>query len=386
MHFQLTECIFFCFMTKADLTKYLEDWAPPGAAWEKDNVGLQVGSRGQKIKNIMLCLELNEAILKQAIQKNCNFIFTHHPLIFQPIKRLDFQNDSKAKLIQQLIQNNITVYSAHTNLDFTKDGVSFELAKALKLNNIKFLSNEEANQYKIIVFVPENNLETVSKAVFSAGAGIIGEYKNCSFRTNGHGTFKGSEKANPTIGKKNNFEVVEEVRFEFIVNAWKLKSVISALMQSHPYEEPAYDIIPLKNKNVNYGFGAIGILEKALSRKVFLAHVKKSLKLDSFRYCEGNSKIIQTVAVCGGAGSDLVSAAVAQKADAFITADIKYHLFQDTADKILLIDAGHYETEIPVMNIVKEKIEKFLGSNKEIKVLKYMGSTNPVKFYKQNGV
>ena len=374
------------FMTIADLTKYLEDWAPPGAAWEKDNVGLQVGSGGQKIKNIMLCLELNEQVIKQAIQKKCNFIFTHHPLIFQPLKRLDIQNDSKAKLIHQLIKNNITLYSAHTNLDFTKDGVSFQLAKALKLNDIRFLDNEEANQFKVAVFVPSDNLGKVSEAVFNAGAGIIGEYENCSFRLKGQGTFKGSAKTNPAVGRKNNLEIVDEVRLEFLVNSWNLRKVIPALLKAHPYEEPAYDIYPLKNKNVNYGYGAIGEFAKPLSIKEFFTYIKRNLNLHSFRYCEGSSQTIKNVAVCGGSGSDLIGQAIAHKADAFITADIKYHPFQDAAGKILLIDAGHYETEIVVLGAVQDKLVKFLSDEREIKVFKYSGSTNPVKFFKQYGV
>jgi putative NIF3 family GTP cyclohydrolase 1 type 2 len=158
------------------------------------------------------------------------------------------------------------------------------------------------------------------------------------------------------------------------------------MLKVHPYEEPAYDIYPLKNKNVNFGYGAIGEFEKQMTARDFLTHVKKSLRLDSFRYCQGKSKIIKTVAVCGGSGSELISSAIAKNADAFITADIKYHPFQDALGNILLIDAGHYETEIPVMNIVKNKLEKFLSPQRKIKVLKYSGTTNPVKFYKQNGV
>ena len=168
-------------MIVADLIKYLEDWAPPGAAWERDNVGLQVGSGAEKVRNLMLCLELTDEVLLEARQKKCNFIFTHHPLIFNPIKKLDTEKDSTAKLIELLIKNNITLYSAHTNLDFARDGVSFELARMLKLKNISFLENEEGNQYKIALFVPHDALENVTTAMFNAGAGVIGEYEKCSF-------------------------------------------------------------------------------------------------------------------------------------------------------------------------------------------------------------
>lgn len=370
-------------MIVGELTKYLEDWAPPGAAWEKDNVGLQIGSRGETIKNIMLCLELDDEVLKEALQNKCNFIFTHHPLIFKPIKRLDTQKDSKAQLIEKIIKNNVTVYSAHTNLDFTKEGVSFELAKTLKLKNIRFLELEEGNQFKVVVFVPQKSLDKVAHAVFGAGGGKIGEYENCSFRLNGEGTFKGSEKSNPTIGKKNVFENVNEVRFEFLVDSWKIKNVIAALIKTHPYEEPAYDVYPLRNKNVNYGAGAIGDLEKEMGEKEFLSFVSKALKTKAIKYCHGKKNSIRKVAVCGGSGAELLNTAIESDADAFVTADLKYHSYHDAVNKILLIDAGHYETEIVVMNFVQHKMKKFISVNSKIKVLKYTGTTNPVKFYKQ---
>ncbi len=372
-------------MTAADLTKYLEDWAPPGSAWERDNVGLQIGSGAGKIKNILLCLELNEKVLNEALQKNCNFIFTHHPLIFNPIKRLDTEKDSQARLIEAIIKNNLIVYSAHTNLDFTKDGVSFELARILKLKNIRFLENEESNQFKVVIYVPADNVEDISTAIFDAGAGLIGEYNSCSFRTNGTGTFKGSKNSNPVIGKKELLETVDEIRLEAIVDAWNLKKVLNAISKNHPYEEPAFDVIPLKNKNVNYGAGAIGELDIEMTEKVFLSHVAKCLRIKNFKYSDGRGKKIKKVAVCGGSGSELLKIAISSGADAFITADIKYHTYHDAQDRILLIDAGHFETEIFAMNSVEKKIKKFLDDELEdrIKVFQYSGSTNPIKFYKQ---
>lgn len=370
-------------MIIGDLTKHLEDWAPPGAAWEKDNVGLQIGSSGQQLKNIMLCLELDDGVLKEALNKKCNFIFTHHPLIFSPLKRLDFETGKQSRLIQKIIRHELNVYSAHTNLDFTKDGVSFELAKILKLTNLRFLEPQEDNQFKVTVFVPAAALEKVAGAVFNAGGGIIGEYKNCSFRSSGEGTFTGSRKSNPAIGKINKFEKIVETRLEFLVNSWKLKGVITALRKSHPYEEPAYDIYPLKNKNADFGAGVIGELEKEITGKRFLIHTGKMLKLKSFKYCNGSTGPVKRVAVCGGAGSDLLKAALAARADAFITADVKYHSYHDAAGRILLIDAGHYETEIHVLNAVALKIRNYISNEKEIKVLKYSGNTNPVKFFKQ---
>lgn len=372
-------------MIICDLTKYLEDWAPPGAAWDRDNVGLQVGSQAERLKNILLCLELDEEVLKEAIQKSCNLIFTHHPLIFNPIKRLDTEKNQQAQLIEKLLKNNITLYSAHTNLDFTKDGVSFELAHALRLKNIKFLENEESSQLKVVVFVPAERVDEIANVMFLAGAGRIGEYEACSFRLNGEGTFRGSGKSNPAVGKKEQLETVSEVRIEVLVDSWNLNKVLGAMLKVHPYEEPAYDVYPLKNKNTNYGAGAIGELDAEMNEKNFLFHVSKSLKIKNFKYSNGRNKKIKKVAVCGGAGADLLSKAISSCADAFITADVKYHSYQDAKGKILFIDAGHFETEIFSLNAVERKIKKFLEEELEdrVKVFKYSGTTNPVKFYKQ---
>jgi len=369
-------------MQGREIIKYLEEWAPPGAAWENDNVGLQVGTEKGEIKNILLALELNEKVLSQALKKNCNFIFTHHPFIYNPIKKLDFDKDPKAALIKKLIKNNITLYSAHTNLDFTKDGVSFELAKLLKLQNIDFLVNEESNQYKLVVFVPWEDEDKVADAIFSAGGGVIGEYSKCSYRLDGEGTFEGSDLSNPKIGKKKNFESVDEVRLEVLVHSWKIENVIQAMLKAHPYDEPAYDIYVLKNKNSNFGYGAIGVLKNEMKVDEFLSHVSNTLKTKSLKFTNGKKSKIKKIAACGGSCADLVKNAIAAKADAFITADIKYHTFQDAEDKILLVDAGHYETEIPIMNLIKKKIEKFIFTeNGSVKVFNYSGSTNPVRIY-----
>lgn len=386
MHFNIWGA-FFLYMEVIEFIKYFEKWAPPGAAWDKDNVGLQIGSPKTKITSILLALELNKKVIKEALNKNCNFIFTHHPFIFKPIKNLNFSSDEKSQIIKELIKNDITVYSAHTNLDFTKGGVSFKLAEMLNLKNIKFLELEEENQYKIAVYVPNKSLDSVADSMFENGAGKIGEYENCSFRSLGEGTFKGSELSNPNVGIKNNFEKVQETRLEVLVDKWNLNKVLNAMINAHPYEEPVYDVYVLKNKNINYGFGAIGELEKSMNESEFLGHVCKSLKTQNLRLTKGKSSKITKVAVCGGSGSDLLFSAISQQADAFITADVKYHTFQDAEEKILLVDAGHYETEIHSLDEVKKRIDKFVRENKyNIKVYKYSKSTNPISFYNYTGV
>ena len=372
--------VFFDMKCKKIL-EYFEHWAPAANAWERDNVGLQVGNENSSIKNILLSLDLNNKVVDEAIKRNCNLIITHHPFLFHPIKNINTTIDTRSIIIEKLLKKDINVFSAHTNLDFTKDGVSFQLAKAIGLKDIQFLKNLKNDQFKLVVFVPDKNLEKVAEAIHNAGGGVIGEYSNCGFRMNGTGTFKGSADSNPAIGKKNMLEKVEETRLEVLVSKSDLSKVISSMVKAHPYEEVAYDIYPLKNDNVNFGFGAIGEFEKGMNTQQFFKTLSKNLKLKNFRYTTGKSNSVKKVAVCGGSCSELVDEAISSGADAFVTADLKYHTFQDAEGKIFLIDAGHYETEAPVLIEIKKRLEKDLIGNKSIKVFKYSGSTNPVLFY-----
>lgn len=368
-------------MTALEVFNYIENWAPKEVAWQKDNVGLQIGSKKEQVKNILIALEITESVVKQAVSKNCNLIITHHPFLFHSLKKIETQS-SQGKIISDLIKNNITVYSAHTNLDFTKGGVSFILAEKLGIQNISFLTNEEGKLLKLSLFVPVSNYKEVLNAMFSAGAGRISEYENCSFRTTGIGTFQGSEKTNPTIGKPGSFEEVEEIKIEVIVNNWSLSNVLKALKEVHPYEEVAYDVYSLMNEHTSYGAGAIGTLPNPMTQEHFLNHISSSLNIKNFRFTNGNKKLIKNVAVCGGSGSDLLSIALNKNADAFITADIKYHTFHDAWNNILLVDAGHYETERFIIDELQKRISNFIKiNNSNIKIFKYNGSTNPVRFF-----
>jgi hypothetical protein len=229
--------------------------------------------------------------------------------------------------------------------------------------------------------VPEDNVEKVSSAIHHSGGGIIGNYSNCSFRIKGTGTFKGAEQTNPAIGTKGKLESVDEIRLEVIVDNWKLPEVIIAMKSAHPYEEVAYDLYPLKNEHSNYGIGAIGELKKPMIKNDFLELVSNKLSAKNLRYSNGKKGNIKRVAVCGGSCSDLLNKASELNADAFITADVKYHSFQDAEGKILFIDAGHYETEIHSIDEIQKRLELILHKEKRIKVYKYSGSTNPIIFY-----
>jgi dinuclear metal center YbgI/SA1388 family protein len=380
MHFPIKEVHFF-YMKCIEIIKNIEYWAPKEIAWQKDNVGLQIGDTDKQIKNILLCLEVNDNVVQEALKNNCNFIISHHPFFFSPIKKIDITNDRKSQLIQKIIKHDIILYSAHTNLDYTMDGVSYKLAEKLELQNINFLLNLNSNQYKLSVFVPENSCDKVADAIFNAGGGIIGNYSSCSFRTKGFGTYKGSGKTIPAIGKKEESIYIEEVKLEILVDHWKLDTILSELKKVHPYEEIAYDLILLDNPNVNYGIGSVGYLPKDYKPKDFLNLVADKLAIKNFRYTTGKSNLIRKVAVCGGSGSEYFHNAVNKNCDAFITADIKYHTFQDAEKEIFLIDAGHYETEIFSLNEIKKRIVFTLNPKKNIKVYLYSGSTNPVIFY-----
>jgi len=368
-----------------ELIKYYESQVPKGSAWEKDNVGLMVGNLKTDITNIFLCLELTKEALTEAIKKNCNLIITHHPLIFYPISKID-TSSRLGELISVVIKNDITVYSSHTNLDFAKGGVSFELAEQLQLKQLKFLSLISKNQRKIAVFVPDNYIDTVAEAVFEEGGGILGDYEECGFKASGKGMFKGNENTNPKAGEKNKFQTVNEIKFEFVFNSWDTDKIIAAMLKVHPYEHPVYDIYSLENKNVNFGAGVIGTLENPLATEDFLKHITENLGISTVKYCNGKNKTIKTVAVCGGSGSDLLNAALSEGADAFITADVKYHTYHDATDNILLIDAGHYETEIFGLKAIKRHLSKFMDKREsEVEIYFYEGSTNPAKFYNNLG-
>jgi dinuclear metal center YbgI/SA1388 family protein len=364
-----------------EIIKNIENWAPKEIAWQKDNVGLQIGDTDKRIKNILLCLEVNENVVEEALKYKCNLIISHHPLFFSPVKNIDIANDRKSRLINKLIKHDIILYSAHTNLDYTKDGVSFQLAKRLGLQNINFLINLKSNQYKFSVFVPEYASDKVAETIFNSGGGIIGEYSRCSFRTKGKGTFKGSEKTHPVLGEKERLMLVDEIKLEVIIDRWKLNTVLSEIKKVHPYEEIAYDLIPIDNLNFNYGVGSVGYLPKDYNLKDFLSYISHKLMINNFLYANGKKKIIRKVAVCGGSGSEYFHDAISKNCDAYITADIKYHTFQDAEQEILLIDAGHYETEIFSLNEIKKRIVYQLNNKNNINVYLYSGSTNPVIFY-----
>ena len=351
-------------MTVRTIALFLEQWAPKELAWEKDNNGLQVGNMDDDVRRIILALDVTENVVQEAIAQKAELIISHHPLIFRPLKSVT-GHDRVGQLVRKLVQHNIALYSAHTNLDFTKNGVSITLAEKLELTNIEFLVPLKPMHKKIVVFVPQKLFETVMQAMSNAGAGVIGNYSYCSFHSEGTGTFLGNGDSSPFAGKKGQLESTDEMRLEMIVPQWKLAKVIDAMKSAHPYEEVAFDIYPLENTMSESGMGDIGNCKTAMTRNDFLQHIKEKIGIKYIRYTEGASKTIERVAVCGGSGTEFLSAAITQKADAFVTADISYHFFHDAEKNICLVDAGHFETEFPILEKISSVLQQMCVQQQE---------------------
>lgn len=344
----------------------MEQLAPSFLAESWDNVGLQIGNKEKEIKKVMISLEINNKIVDEAISKNVDMIITHHPLIFKPMKRIDY-SDPIGEIINKLVKNDINLYSAHTNLDISIGGTNDYIGKLLNLHDLRPLTiTYNKKYYKLVVFVPEENIDELREAISLAGAGHIGNYSHCTFQTLGTGTFKPLEGSNPYVGSFNNLEKVKEYRIETIVPANRLAQVINAMLKAHPYEEVVYDIFPLENKFESLGFGRIGYLETPISLKDLASELKIKLKADIVKLIGSEFKQVKKIAICTGSGSEFIKAAYKNKCDCYITGDIKYHDAQYALELGLsIIDAGHFETE----NIICKPIKDYLLN--EIKIKNY---------------
>jgi len=368
-------------MILADIEDFFEEWAPRWTAWERDNVGIQVGHRSRKVSKLVVALDVTPEIVKEAVAAKADLIVTHHPLLFRPPSSIT-DSDPVGKLVLSLAEKRIALFSAHTNLDSAAGGVSFALAHALGIAKPAFLVPLKDTMVKIAVFVPEQHSDAVAAAMARSGAGVIGEYQSCSFRVSGKGTFRGSERSTPTIGKPLRLEEVDEVRLEMIVPRPRITAVVEAMKAAHPYEEVAYDLYTLENGNPNVGMGAIGNLPKPMTFRSFLVHVKRSLRASSLRFSGMTGQTVKRVAVCGGSGSELLEDAIRAKANVLVTADVRYHGFQAANGQIALVDAGHYETEHVVLNPIADRLRawaKTRGENLVVTITKK--STNPIHYF-----
>lgn len=331
----------------AAIISYLEQFAPRSLAEDWDNVGLLLGDRASKIDKILTCLTITPEVVQEAIKLNAGLIVTHHPILFRSVKRLTTDNPD-GRMLLALIQAGIAVYSPHTAFDNTQDGINEMLAQRLGLINVEPLRNSPAPSHcKIVVFVPESDLSSVSNAMFKAGAGHIGEYSECSFRIQGTGTFHGSESTNPTIGTKGQREEVAEQRLELICPERRVDAVLKAMIQAHSYEEPAYDVYPLRSgQDTTMGSGRKGILAESMTLADLTDRLKQSLKCGPIQVVGDVSETVETVAIVCGAGGEMLSDAIRARVDVFLTGEMRFHDYlRAKTEKVALCLPGHYATE-----------------------------------------
>ncbi len=363
-------------MTVREVIKVLETYAPLTFQESYDNAGLQVGHWEDEIQSILLCVDVTEEVIAEAITKNCNLIISHHPLIFSGIKSI-IGSTFVEKVIEKAIKHSINIYSVHTNIDIVWGGVNIHAAWMLGLQGVEVLRPLKNHLFKVVTFVPVEFAERVRQSMFDAGAGNIGNYDSCSFNIEGQGTFRGNAESKPFVGEPLKLHLESEIRVETICTRHILSQVISNMLKAHPYEEPAYDIYPLENKYLRAGLGVVGNLENEIDTLTFLHNVKKIFNIPFLKYTKIIKNKTLRVAFCGGSGSELINDAIRVGADIFISADFKYHQFFNANNQITLVDIGHYESEQHVKEIfyqiLRKNFSNFAIHFSEIK-------TNPVNY------
>lgn len=346
------------------IIEMFERFAPKKYAMDGDPVGLLVGTLNKKVSRVLIALDVLENVVDEAIEKKAELIIAHHPVIFRPIKRLSL-DEPGGRLIEKLIKNDIAVYAAHTNLDVAKGGVNDLLADTLQLRNTSVLVPTYEEKFKkLAVFVPVEQASDVLAALGSAGAGFIGDYSHCSFSTPGTGRFLPGDAANPFIGEKGKLEEVSEIKIETVYPESLEKKVVSAMIKTHPYEEPAYDLYPLSLKGEELGLGRIGELPEEMTLKEFASHVKKALNVEGVRVIGDLGSLIKKVAVLGGDGNKYYQHAKRKGADVYVTGDFYYHTGHDAMNIGLnIVDPGHHMEKVMKKGVAKvlEQHAKQLG-------------------------
>ena len=363
-------------MKISDLTSYIQNIAPLSLQEDYDNAGLLVGDPSWECTGILCTLDVTEEVVDEAIRKKCNCIVAHHPLIFRGLKRIT-GNTHVERTVIAAIKNDVAVYAAHTNLDNIITGVNGKIAGKLGLKNPRVLDPKASVLQKLFTFVPAAELDKVRDALFEAGAGDISRYSECSFTHPGTGTFKPGEGTDPYTGTLGVRQNEDEIKLEVILPVYRRNAVLQALFRAHPYEEVAYDLVNLENEHVGTGAGLIGEIEPVTEEEL-LTILNVNFNNATIRHTPLTGKKIKRVAVCGGAGSFLISKALNVEADAFITADVKYHEFFEAEGRMLLCDIGHYESEQFTIDLFIELLEQKFPT---FAVLKSEVRTNPVHYF-----
>jgi dinuclear metal center YbgI/SA1388 family protein len=364
-------------MKLSHLTTYLESLAPLAYQEDYDNAGLIVGSPDQEIYQALISLDCTEAIVDEAITTKCQVIISHHPIVFKGLKKFNGKTYIE-RVVEKAIRNNIAIYAIHTNLDNMMTGVNAKICETLGLENCRILAPKQAILKKLVTYVPNSHAEQVRNALFNAGAGNIGNYRETSFNAEGSGTFKGNEDSNPYVGEPGIRHTENEIRIETVYPVNLESKVIMALVLAHPYEEVAYDLYHLTNQHQQVGAGMIGELEEPIDEEEFLFDVKEKMRAKVIRHTQFIGKPVKTVAVCGGAGGFLLKHAIAAGADVFITADYKYHEFFDAEGKLMIVDIGHFESEQFTQQLLYDMIHKKFGS---LSLRLTEINTNPVRYF-----
>ena len=361
-----------------EISNYLDTRVPLAFQEEYDNCGLLIGDKDVKINSVLICIDCTEEVLDEAIANHHQLIITHHPIIFQGIKKITGENYVE-KVIQKAIKYNIAIYAMHTNLDNIYGGVSFQIANKLALENARILKPKTNLLTTLSVYCPKSYTEKVKAALFSSGAGRVGEfYDQCAFVSSGLGSFRPLEGAKPFAGSIGKESLFNEDAIEVIFYSYLKPKILFALNEAHPYEEVAYTCNEIDTSSP-CGSGVIGGLEKEMTLTKFLTYVQKKMNTTVIRYTPlENKRKIKRVAVCGGSGSFLLEDAIRNEADVFITSDFKYHDFFDANNQISIFDIGHYESEYftqhLIFDIVKEKFSKLAVHLTTV-------CTNPILYY-----
>ncbi|MBP5687674.1 MAG: Nif3-like dinuclear metal center hexameric protein [Muribaculaceae bacterium] len=343
-------------MKVKEITDAIEAVAPLYLQESWDNSGMQVGDQDSEVTGVVLCTDVREEIVDEAIERGANMIISHHPLLFRGLKKI-VGRSYQERIVAKAIKNDITIYCAHTNMDSAVGGVNFKMAEKLGMTGVRVLDPQQGTQRKIVVFVPTEAVAMVEKAMCDAGAGRLGNYDNCTYSMNGEGHYRALDGAEPWAGKVGEKHSEPEVRLEVLVHKALCGRVVAAMIKAHPYEEPAFDIIALENGDKYAGLGVIGDVEPQDARG-FLEKVKNAFEVEAVRYSGNLDRQVRRVAMCGGAGADFIGLAMSQGADVYITGDMKYHEFQGNEERIILADIGHYESEHYTKEIFYDIISK----------------------------
>ena len=364
-------------MTIKDVTTFLEQKFPLYLQEDFDNCGVQCGDVRQEITGAMVCFEMSEQVIDEAIEKGCNLVISHHPLMLKRGICKIVPTDRVGAMICKALAHNMVLYSMHTNIDSGEGGGNDAFAEKLGLQDVKVLVPHKGLSRKLVVFVPTDHAEKLKSVLFAVGCGVQGLYDSCAYTMSGTGQFRPQTGANPYLGQEGTLEHVSEERIEVIYPTGLQRTVIQTLYENHPYEEPAFDLLPLENESRTIGLGRIGTLPQEMKVPEFLTYLKEHLGFTHCRYCGDTTKTIRKVAVCGGGGSSFIDLAIASGADAYVSGDFKYHDFFKSYSGTLLVDIGHYEGEFFIKNIIfnllNEKFTTFatLISNLELLEVKY---------------